>query len=281
MFPISYFYSFLRAPIKGEDSQGVVYDSLENMWTSEIGSDSTKREKWYKQGVDYWINTDATIDGVLGGYGAISDIDIQGSREFLLSLPNIDFNGAAADCGAGIGRISQQLLCPLFKKVDVVDPVPKYIETAKEKLANTTSQNRFFVKGLEEWEPDASFYSVIWCQWVMPCLIDDDLVTFLKRCIPSLAANGVIIAKENTSRDGFILDREDTSITRTDRQYRNIFAKAGLQIVAEKLQVGFPRTLFPVRMYVLRPKAVVEQNQTDENQTDQQDDIESAAAQQA
>jgi len=68
----------------------------------------------------------------------------------------------------------------------------------------------------------------------------------------------IIIVKENISRDGFILDREDTSITRSDLQYRQIFHRAGLKLVAEKLQSGFPKQLFPVRMYALRPKVKVQ-----------------------
>lgn len=102
--------------------------------------------------------------------------------------------------------------------------------------------------------PDEQYYSVIWCQWVLPYLTDDDLVLFFERCIPALTENGMIIVKENISTEGSILDHEDTSVTRTDEQYRTAFEKAGLRLVAEKLQTGFPKQLFPVRMYALKPR---------------------------
>jgi len=40
----------------------------------------------YKQAADYWSNVDPTIDGMLGGFGKISMIDIEGSSKFLKVL---------------------------------------------------------------------------------------------------------------------------------------------------------------------------------------------------
>ncbi len=40
----------------------------------------------YKQAADYWSNVDPTIDGMLGGFGKISMIDIEGSSKFLKAL---------------------------------------------------------------------------------------------------------------------------------------------------------------------------------------------------
>lgn len=42
--------------------------------------------KFYKDAIDYWSNIPPTVDGMLGGFGFISDIDIQGSENFLKSL---------------------------------------------------------------------------------------------------------------------------------------------------------------------------------------------------
>jgi protein N-terminal methyltransferase len=243
--------------ISGTDTNGESFESLEEMWSTEITTEES-RETWYKQGVDYWTKTEATVDGVLGGFGSISDIDIRGSREFIKALPKINYKGNVADCGAGIGRTTKQLLCPLFKSVDLIDPTPPYIVAAKENLKDTATMGRFFQLGLEDFHPEKGYYSLVFCQWVLPYLVDDDLVAFLQRCVEGLEPGGIIIVKENISRDGFILDREDTSITRSDLQYRQIFHRAGLKLVAEKLQSGFPKQLFPVRMYALRPKVKVQ-----------------------
>ena len=64
----------------------------------------------------YTKKEDATIDGVLGGYGYVHDNDIRDSRNFLNYL-NQKYGlrfGRALDCGAGIGRISKDLLSKLF-----------------------------------------------------------------------------------------------------------------------------------------------------------------------
>ena len=61
--------------------------------------------------------------------------------------------------------------------------------------------------------------------------------------------------KESVAREerGFYVDRTDSSITRTDRHFRQIFADAGLYLVLDAEQPGMPREIFPVHMFALRP----------------------------
>lgn len=40
----------------------------------------------YKDAISYWTHIPPTVDGMLGGFGFISSIDIQGSEQFLKSL---------------------------------------------------------------------------------------------------------------------------------------------------------------------------------------------------
>jgi protein N-terminal methyltransferase len=64
--------------------------------------------------------SEPTYNGVLGGYGNLSALDIRFSLSFILSLikDNPKFGRKSViDCGAGIGRISKELLCQVFKKV--------------------------------------------------------------------------------------------------------------------------------------------------------------------
>ena len=74
---------------------------------------------------------------MLGGYGNLSSKDIKFSLTFLLSLvkerPSFMRN-SVLDCGAGIGRISKELLCQVFKTVDLVDQCEKLVNKAKELL---------------------------------------------------------------------------------------------------------------------------------------------------
>lgn len=71
---------------------------------------------------------------------------------------------ASADCGAGVGRVSQHLLLHHFQEVDVVEPSHHYIETARKNLCEpSTSQSwpsqhkavNFYELGLEAWTPES------------------------------------------------------------------------------------------------------------------------------
>jgi len=74
---------------------------VDDLWKAELTADGkevdpNKREQWYKKGVDYWMNVDATVDGVLGGFGRVSDTDVKGSKEFFTLLNRVNYDGAAA-----------------------------------------------------------------------------------------------------------------------------------------------------------------------------------------
>ncbi len=50
-------------------------------------SESTNKDSpFYVDGAQYWEKVDPTIDGMLGGYAQISDVDLQGSQRFLNSI---------------------------------------------------------------------------------------------------------------------------------------------------------------------------------------------------
>lgn len=46
----------------------------------DIAEDETT---FYSNAEDYWKEVPPTVDGMLGGYGSISSIDINGSKAFL------------------------------------------------------------------------------------------------------------------------------------------------------------------------------------------------------
>ena len=57
-------------------------------------------------------------------------------------------------------------------------------------------------------------YDIVWIQWVIGHLHDEDLVKFLIRCKGGLAANGMICVKDNTCNKGFVVDKEDSRCAR-------------------------------------------------------------------
>ena len=42
--------------------------------------------KYYNDGANYWSSVDPSVNGMLGGFGNISNIDIEGSAKFLKGL---------------------------------------------------------------------------------------------------------------------------------------------------------------------------------------------------
>ncbi|XP_010349034.1 N-terminal Xaa-Pro-Lys N-methyltransferase 1 isoform X2 [Saimiri boliviensis] len=103
--------------------------------TSEVIEDE---EQFYSKAKMYWKQIPPTVDGMLGGYGRISSIDINSSRKFLQRFlregPNKTGTSCALDCGAGIGRITKRLLLPLFREVDMVDVTEDFLVRAKTYL---------------------------------------------------------------------------------------------------------------------------------------------------
>ena len=48
-----------------------------------------EQEKFYQISKDYWATQPATVNGMLGGFDYISDIDIQQSQNFLNYFLNV------------------------------------------------------------------------------------------------------------------------------------------------------------------------------------------------
>ncbi|BGP29923.1 hypothetical protein JCM10296v2_001675 [Rhodotorula toruloides] len=107
-------------------------------------------------------------------------------------------------------------------------------------------------------------YDLVMVQWCIGHLSDSELVAFLQRSRRALrqraegTCEGYIIVKENVCKDtdgdgaGKVFDEDDSSITRSDKAFREVFERAGLTIVRREVQRGFPAELFPVIAYALR-----------------------------
>ncbi|XP_046859295.1 N-terminal Xaa-Pro-Lys N-methyltransferase 1-like [Xenia sp. Carnegie-2017] len=216
------------------------------------------REKWYGDAQEFWKNVSPTVDGMLGGHAYISPVDIKGSTEFLKEFfeENNGFlkDNYALDCGAGIGRVTKHLLLPLFKKVDMVEQDKSFVEKSNVFLGeeNSSRIGERFCCGLQEFVPPSQRYNLIWIQWVLLYLTDDDLVEFLLKCQNALLPNGLICLKENILLKRSLTDKEDSSITRTDKRLKKLITKAGLTVVKQSIQTGFPAGLLKVKMYALR-----------------------------
>ncbi|KIJ44037.1 hypothetical protein M422DRAFT_252532, partial [Sphaerobolus stellatus SS14] len=186
----------------------------------------------YKTGIDYWDNQPASLDGVLGGFGSgtLPRVDAVGSRQFAqyllpslckvpsaarpLNPPPVTHRTRVLDVGAGIGRVTQTTLLPLFDDVVLVEPVEKFVKTAYQNCLdaiNTPPENlpslkrwkgmaekktsvTFLQAGLQQFDPSRpeentkligrlgyegpteSTFDVVWCQWCLGHLSDAELV---------------------------------------------------------------------------------------------------------
>eukprot|EP00842_Homolaphlyctis_polyrhiza_P002943 jgi/Hompol1/364/HPOL_005294-RA len=204
---------------------------------------------WYKDADRYWSSIEPTVNGMLGGYGFLTEPDAKASLEFVKGI-FANNHSMACDCGAGIGRVSQTFLLNVFDKVDLVEQCAAFLETAKQdfvRLGMGDRVSRFIALGLQDFDPEPDRYDLIWCQWVLGHLKDDDLIAFFQRCKKSLRPGGYIGVKENLTKQGIIIDQEDSSCTRSESILKDLFKRAGLRIVKEQKQSEFPKELFAVK----------------------------------
>ncbi|XP_068104588.1 N-terminal Xaa-Pro-Lys N-methyltransferase 1 isoform X2 [Hyperolius riggenbachi] len=213
--------------------------------------------QFYCNAKTYWKNVPPTVDGMLGGYGHISSIDLSGSKKFLQRFlkdgPHKIGTSYALDCGAGIGRITKRLLLPIFKNVDMVDVTDEFLSKAKGYLGEDGNRiGNYFCSGLQDFVPEPSRYDVIWIQWVIGHLTDSHLVDFLKRCKSGLRSNGIIVIKDNMTQEGAIMDDVDSSICRDLDLVRRLIRHAGLAVVAQEKQENFPEEIYSVFSIAMR-----------------------------
>lgn len=107
---------------------------------------------------------------------------------------------------------------------------------------------------LQTWSPDRGSLDCVWVQWCAGHLTDDDFVAFMLRAAAGLRPGGCVVLKENNAREGFLVDKEDSSLTRSDAHFRQLLARcvSALRLERVKLQTGFPAELFAVRSCVAR-----------------------------
>lgn len=207
-----------------------------------------------ERGLQYWEGISADENGMLGGiptvagFSQISKVDLQGSRNFLAKLGIGTKSGLrvvenAVEGGAGyvcpslthethspspltvrrlshvcnarsIGRITRGLLVDVAKQIDVVEPIPKFTESLHGVPGVRDIEN----VGLEKWHPRPDRnYDLVWVQWCVGHLTDDQLVELLIRCKDSLNRNGLIVIKENISTTAAdVFDETDSSVTRSE-----------------------------------------------------------------
>jgi protein N-terminal methyltransferase len=271
---------------EGVDTDGKPYESKAAMWAQALAPPAATAEaagtaapdaapdasNWYKKSCDYWDTQEATVVGMLGGLDQLHDRDIRASRTFLDALERRHGLQTGAGCrcvdvGAGIGRITKALLLPLFPCVDMLEQNAEYLRESVKYIGpsapNIGAVGKRFACGMQEFnvvdaatgESCQGRWNLVYIQWCIIFLTDDDFVAFIRKLVGCLAGGGIICIKDNIAprgrRQGFVLDNSDSSIMRSDRYMKDLFAKAGVVVISESLQRDFPSDTFPVKAYAL------------------------------
>ena len=216
------------------------------------------KDSWYGNAAEFWKNVEPSVHGMLQGYENISDIDSRDSTEFLKYIKKEGILTAychkAVDCGAGIGRVSKHFLLKEFDNVDIVEQCEEFTNNIHTYMDDVKLSNRIeniFNIGLQLFDPKPVHYDLIWIQWVIGHIADDDFIALLQRCKKGLTTGGCIGIKDNVAGQMSVYDAQDSSVTRTHGELLNIFKAAGLTMQKVTAQKGFPSNLFKVNMYAL------------------------------
>ncbi|KAJ1734695.1 hypothetical protein LPJ61_000935 [Coemansia biformis] len=219
--------------------------------------DSHKRtfratKTWYEDADEYWKGVPSSVNGMLGGLEFVHGPDVRDSLDFITKMRAGDASGSghgyACDCGAGIGRVSKHMLLSRFDKVDLVEQNKQFLDAAASQYLKPEIEagrvGEMLPIGLQKFTPSEGRYDVVWCQWVLSHLTDDDLVAFLQRCVSGLAPGGVVCVKENIAAQGYVVDDEDSSVTRAAAVFERLFKSAGMAVVHTQMQTGLRPDMF-------------------------------------
>ncbi len=98
---------------------------------TDVPDDPTYPPDFYTKAASYWNSVTPTVTGMLGGLSYADEPDIAGSADILRRF-GPSRKERALDCGAGIGRVTKNLLLPRFQTVDMVEVTAKFLEASKE-----------------------------------------------------------------------------------------------------------------------------------------------------
>ncbi len=159
---------------------------------------SNEKIDWQEKRKKHWELKEATLLSVLGGWEDTHLPDIKCSNELLngLILTNQLKPEYALDCGAGIGRVTSNVLINFFNNIDLFEKNENFVKKCEEIFKNIPKIKNIYLSSLENFNFKQK-YDLIWVQWCLENLEDEDLIPFLKKCYENINDNGIIIVKEN------------------------------------------------------------------------------------
>jgi len=188
---------------------------------------------------DYWLSKTANVSNMCG-ISELNEEDIAHSNKIFHDL-KIDKNfNRALDVGAGIGRITFNVLYDKCEKIDMLDINRKFLESAliKEKEMKGNKIHRLYPQKLQDFNFEF-IYDLIFIQWVLEYLNEENFVKFLSNAVSHLKDDGYIIIKENVnlSDDNVIFIEEEGSLIRPIKFFESVFKNFRLNVKSDELVI--------------------------------------------
>ncbi|XP_054796603.1 alpha N-terminal protein methyltransferase 1-like isoform X3 [Prosopis cineraria] len=96
--------------------------------------------------------------------------------------------------------------------IDLLEPVSHFVEAVRETLTSGNQMDsdihkavNFYCVPLQDFTPDTQIHDIIWIQWCIGHLTDEDFVSFFKRAIVGLKPGGFVVLKENSKKGHYAL----------------------------------------------------------------------------
>ena len=190
----------IRPPsISGADDAGRNFGSLEELWREQAVHHLTYYEAnaawWDADG--YGGSTDE--EAMIGDGGSIEDLEHSVRFVDAVRVSHPGSLSHALDGGAGIGRVTKNVLLRRCDHVTLLEPCDRWLKQARcRHLGNKRAQRCTFASGrLEEWSPRPGTYDLIWIQWALQYLVDAHVISALRNLAAGLTKHGVLLLKEN------------------------------------------------------------------------------------
>lgn len=211
------------------------------------------KANWYNLSKARWEATSAEIKSVAGDFKGTHESDVEiscGLISDLIKENNLQTH-RVIDCGAGIGRVTQYVLLNFFSNIDILERDEKFIKYCRKNFANNKSIANIYHESLESFKYSNN-YDLIWIQWCVEELMDDDLTNFLIRSKNALNKNGLIVLKENIISDGRAFWQSIHQKIRSPELFAKIIKDCDLEIIKYYVQKDNLNEILDVGIFVLR-----------------------------
>ena len=182
----------------------------------------------------YWENVKSSILGpyLMDDFGFPESAgDFRFKAESLIVrylLRGIEHNGTVLDLGSGVGYWAEEF-ARSFSQVVAVEG-SSILYPALEKRCAGCSNVRTIHGNVLSFESDGQ-YSLVFLGGLLMYLDENDVIDLLKKLIPSLGPDGIILCRESTVRGETVTRSGDYPVVyRSVENYKRIFKQCGLTL---------------------------------------------------